>query len=74
MARELARPEAELLRWFDSGHLPAVCREVSALFGDLARKLPTILPADAETTTAIRKLLEAKDCAVRATLAGRDNS
>jgi len=35
---------------------------------DLARELAATQPANAESTTALRKLLEANDCAVRAVL------
>jgi hypothetical protein len=34
----------------------------------LARELAATLPLSSESTTALRKLLEAKDCAVRAVL------
>ena len=49
-------------------HLPAYLQAVSKPFGDLARELALSLPANADSTTALRKLLEAKDCAVRAVL------
>lgn len=57
-----------LLQFFAYDHLPEHLRKVSAPFGDLARALVDNLPENSETTTAIRKLLEAKDCAVRAVL------
>ena len=49
-------------------HLPPHLQTVSKPFGDLARELAATLPYNAESTTALRKLLEAKDCAVRAVL------
>jgi len=59
--------EHRLRRWFTYAHLPAgLPRDTSALFADLAERLPRILPGGAELTSALRKLLEAKDCAVRA--------
>ncbi len=58
-----------LLQFFEYGHLPAHLQAVSKPFGDLANKLFQDLPKNPERTTAIRKLLEAKDCAVRAQLA-----
>ena len=57
----------EMLQLFESDHLPDHLREISQPFEKLAWQ---IAEADAERpaeqTTAIRKLLEAKDCAVRA--------
>lgn len=55
-----------LVRYFDHAHLPPHLAAVSAPFGDLVVKVVTQLPDSAELTTAVRKLLEAKDCAVRA--------
>lgn len=57
-----------LLQFFAYEHLPAHLQSVSKPFGDLARDLAANLPKNPESTTALRKLLEAKDCAVRAVL------
>lgn len=57
-----------LLQFFAYEHLPLHLQQVSKPFGDLARELASTLPSNAESTTALRKLLEAKDCAVRAVL------
>lgn len=57
-----------LLRWFDSGHLPKHLAEVSDKFGELAYWVAD-RASGAEVTTAVRKILEAKDCAVRAAVA-----
>ncbi|PDT77145.1 hypothetical protein [Bradyrhizobium sp. C9] len=57
-----------LLQFFAYEHLPPHLQSVSKPFGDMARKLAAELPANPESTTALRKLLEAKDCAVRAVL------
>jgi hypothetical protein len=43
-------------------------REASRPFGHLARLIVTTVPRNPERTVALRKLLEAKDCAVRAVL------
>jgi hypothetical protein len=57
-----------LLRFFDCSHLPpqlqATVRPFAALAWDTARAGVTS-PYPAEVTTALRKLLEAKDAAVR---------
>jgi hypothetical protein len=57
-----------LLQFFAYEHLPAHLQEHSKPFGDLAKQLVETLPRNPERTTALRKLLEAKDCAVRARL------
>ena len=61
-------PAEYLLQFFNYKHLPPHLQAVSAPFAGLASKV-AIGPQNAETTTAMRKLLEAKDCAVRAVLA-----
>jgi hypothetical protein len=57
-----------LLQFFAYEHLPAHLQAVSKPFGDLARQMVKTLPSNAERTAGLRKLLEAKDCAVRALL------
>lgn len=57
-----------LLQFFGTAHLPDRLARVVAPFADLARRVDDTLPAGPEKTEALRKLLEAKDCAVRATL------
>jgi len=53
-----------MLQFFVSDHLPPHLQVISQAFSDLAHTLPR----NPERTTALRKLLEAKDCAVRAVL------
>lgn len=57
-----------LLQHFRWKHLPARLQEVSKPFGQQAARLVRELPRCAERSAALRKLLEAKDCAVRAAL------
>ncbi len=57
-----------LLQFFSFEHLPERLRATSRPFGELAENLDALLPENPEKTTALRKLLEAKDCAVRAVL------
>ena len=59
---------ASLLRFFDHAHLPAELAAVSQPAGDLARQMADLLPDGPELTAGLRKLLEAKDCFVRATV------
>jgi hypothetical protein len=57
-----------LLQFFAYAHLPSHLQTVSMPFGELADQLAKTLPDNPEKTVALRKLLEAKDCAVRAVL------
>lgn len=58
-----------ILQYFTHEHLsPPVLRETSKAFGDLARQIVNDLPDGPERSTALRKLLEGKDAAVRAAL------
>jgi ferritin-like protein len=61
-------PSEAVLRHFGYDHLPEPLRAVSRRFYELAHWVAAELPEDPERTTALRKLLEAKDCAVRARL------
>lgn len=55
-----------ILRYFHYSHLPPVLQAASKPFCDLARHIVETLPRNPERTVALRKLLEAKDAAVRA--------
>lgn len=57
-----------LLRYFAYAHLPEHLQRISRPYGELAQLMVDTLPAGAETTAALRKLLESKDCAVRSAL------
>lgn len=57
-----------ILRYFVYDHLPDHLARWSKPFSDLAHELDTHLPAGPELSIALRKLLEAKDAAVRAAL------
>jgi ferritin-like protein len=57
-----------MMQFFAYEHLPPHLQKVSATFWTLANYVDTQLPANPERTVALRKLLEAKDCAVRAVL------
>lgn len=60
--------EEYLLQFFAYAHLPVHLQAYSKPFSELAHELVATLPRNPERTVALRKLLEAKDCAVRATL------
>lgn len=57
-----------MLKWFAYAHLPPKLQPVSKIFHDAATALVAAVPASAERTVALRKLLEGKDAAVRAAL------
>ena len=55
-----------MLKFFAFGHLRPDLQRISQPFFDLAHLLALTVPAGPERTVALRKLLEAKDAAVRA--------
>lgn len=57
-----------MLQFFSFLHLPHNLQVVSRPFCELADEIVKTLPRNPERTVALRKLLEAKDCAVRASL------
>lgn len=57
-----------LLQYFEYSHLPGHLQVISKQFYETAVFILHNTPSNAEQTVAIRKLLEAKDCAVRAKL------
>jgi hypothetical protein len=65
----VAEPAADpILQFFSFDHLRADLQPVSQPFSDVAHYLVKTLPRNPERTVALRKLLEAKDAAVRAKL------
>jgi hypothetical protein len=62
------RLASPILKYFDYAHLPEKLQEVSKPIGDLARSMDETLPDGPEKSAGLRKLLEAKDCLVRAKL------
>lgn len=59
-----------ILQFFNYAHLPPHLQEVSKPPGDLAAQMNHLLPDGPEKSAGLRKLLEAKDCFVRARLSG----
>ena len=57
-----------LLQFFKFEHLPEPLQEPSRSCAKLAAEMDATLPETAEKTAGLRKLLEAKDCFVRAKL------
>jgi hypothetical protein len=61
--------QEHIMQFFEFDHLPAALKDVSRPFCELARLVVATVPRNPERTVALRKLLEAKDAAVRASLA-----
>ena len=55
-----------ILKFFDYSHLPVDLQKVSRAFAELAQDMNNDLPDGPEKSAGLRKLLEAKDCMVRA--------
>lgn len=62
---------AHVMSMFTYEHLPADLRDLSRECADLASLMYNQLQPGPEVTVGLRKLLEAKDCFVRAAVAGR---
>lgn len=62
------QPVEPILKFFKYDHLPPHLQPFSKAFSDLAEKMIADLPRNAERSAGLRKLLEAKDCFVRAAL------
>lgn len=58
-----------IMKFFKFAHLPeGTMRDTSELCANLAASLDTFIPDSAEKSAGLRKLLEAKDCFVRAVI------
>jgi hypothetical protein len=64
------KSEERMLQFFTYKHLPADLQTASEPFCILAEHVVAKFPRNAERTVTLRKLLEAKDCAVRCLLEG----
>lgn len=61
-----------VLQFFTYAHLPNHLRGISKMCAAMAYDMARDLPQSPELTTGLRKLLEAKDCFVRAALVNND--
>ena len=57
-----------LLKFFNYDHLSMRLKIISRDFCEIVHRVDEDIPDNSEKTVALRKLLEAKDCAVRAAL------
>ena len=55
-----------MLKWFSSDHLPLELKNIVNKFEYLAHQLDCTMEDGTEKSAGMRKLLEAKDCFVRA--------
>lgn len=65
------RPELKenpIMKFFEYEHLPEHLKIISKPFCETAKEMSLNMGNNAEGVTALRKLLEAKDCAVRSVL------
>ena len=58
--------EERMMKWFEYEHLPSHLQGVSKQFHGLAGDIADLIDRGPERTVSLRKLLEAKDAAVRA--------
>lgn len=58
----------QIMSYFQYGHLPPHLQTISKPIGDLAMLMDSMIPDGPEKSAGLRKLLEAKDCLVRAAL------
>lgn len=58
-----------ITRFFEYDHLPEPLRAIAGLAAEYAQEMLYRLGDDPELTVGLRKLLEAKDCFVRAAVA-----
>ena len=61
-------PESPIMKYFEFKHLPEKLQEISLSFWNIAVTMEAKLPPGPEKSAGLRKLLEAKDCMVRAAL------
>lgn len=62
-------PIEHIMQFFEYRHLPDRLQLISQPFSHLAGQIIQTIPRNPERTVALRKLLEAKDAAVRAFIA-----
>ena len=61
------------IKFFEYDHLPEQLQRISKPICELALLMENSLPDNAEKSAGMRKLLEAKDCFVRANICFKEN-
>ena len=64
--RSEERTKERMLSWFVYDHLKGELQGVASQFRDMAETIASTIERGPERTVALRKLLEAKDAAIRA--------
>lgn len=65
---------APILRFFEHDHLPDDLADIAAPVASVAHQMNGRLPDGPEKSAGLRKLLEAKDCFVRAAITHQDGT
>jgi len=60
--------EYPIMKYFEYKHLPEHLQKISKPIGELPNRMNAKIENSAEKSAGLRKLLEAKDCLVRAAL------
>ena len=63
-----------IMKYFKYAHLPLPLRVVSSEICEVAESMELLLPNSPEKSAGLRKLLEAKDCFVRASIEDNNNA
>lgn len=66
-----AKTQDPIMQFFGYKHLPPPLQAISRPFFEIADCVHTELPDNPERAACLRKILEAKDCAVRAFIFGK---
>lgn len=66
----MTQADQDLLKFFETAHLPGDLAKISEAVRATAYYMVGSLPSNPERREGLRKLLEAKDCFVRAKLSG----
>jgi len=61
-----------MMKWLSYHHLPPELQECVKAYRELGESICAAIPAGPERTVALRKLVESKDCAVRAIIEGKE--
>lgn len=72
MSKELHSAVKQILQYFEYNHLPPHLQVISKPCYELAYEMVETLDQNPELTVGLRKLLEAKDCFVRAGLSTKE--
>ncbi len=58
--------KSPIIKYFEYAHLPEHLQKISKSICEIAKEMDATIDSGAEKSAGLRKLLEAKDCFVRA--------